>query len=176
MLIPTALTAIYLPSLIKAYAERYRSERSFNLVFNLLLTQVVIASITWIAILYVFGETLLLALFSEEYWDYADLFLTFSLIGLFYALGIASSKWYLVKDMQIFTLYRNVTGAVINVFLNLLLVSEWGAQGAAIGTLVSLIFANYLFDYYNKKTRELFYVKTDALLLRCYWPKNDTGR
>ena len=101
-------------------------------MFNLLLTQVVSASLTWIAILYIFGETLLLALFSEEYWDYADLFITFSLIGLFYALGIASSKWYLVKDLQIFTLYRNVTGAVINVFLNLLLIPEWGAQGVRL--------------------------------------------
>mgnify|MGYP000241727727 CR=1 FL=1 len=87
----------------------------------------------------------------------------FSVISLFYGLGLASSKWYLIHGLQVYTLWRNLLGAVANIGLNIILIPSFGLHGAVYGTLISFIIANYLFDAINKKTRPLFLLKTRSL-------------
>ena len=67
--------------------------------------------------------------------------------------------------LQKLTLYRNLFGAIVNILLNINLIPKYGILGAAYGTLISYIAANYLYDFFNPKTRILFTIKTKSILL-----------
>ena len=53
----------------------------------------------------------------------------------------------------------------INIVLNFLLIPKYGIQGAAIATLTANLVAAFIFDYFNKVTRPIFYMKLQALIL-----------
>ena len=83
--------------------------------------------------------------------------------GVFVFLGVASGKWFLAENMQLYLFLRTFYGMVINIILNLILIPKYGLAGAAIATLSAQFFAAYLSDLFNKKTRPTFFVKTRCL-------------
>lgn len=85
--------------------------------------------------------------------------------AVFVFLGVASSKWFIAEGLQRYSFYRTLTGAILNVGLNLLLIPRYGINGAAVATLVSQIVASYLFNVINKKSRIVFIQHSKALLL-----------
>ena len=84
--------------------------------------------------------------------------------GVFVFLGVASSKWFVSENLQEYSLYRTLAGAILNIFLNYLLIPIYGIYGAAIATLVSQAIASYLFNATNKKLRYTFLLQTNAIL------------
>ena len=61
--------------------------------------------------------------------------------------------------------YRTVSGAVLNVMLNFLLIPRYGGIGAATSTLIAQFTAGYFFDAFNINTRKVFFMKTKSLFL-----------
>ena len=86
--------------------------------------------------------------------------------GIFVSLGVASGKWFVIENFQLLSFYRTFAGAVINILLNLYLIPIYGVAGAAIATLISQIFAAYIWDLFNIRTKNMFYMKTKSLLLK----------
>jgi len=85
--------------------------------------------------------------------------------GVFVFLGVASSKWFLSENLQKYSFYRTLAGAIINIILNYILIPKYGIYGAAFATLVSQAVASYLFNITNKKLRYTFLLQTNAFLL-----------
>jgi O-antigen/teichoic acid export membrane protein len=85
--------------------------------------------------------------------------------GVFVFLGVASGKWYVSENLQRFAFSRTFYGAIVNIFLNILMIPKFGINGAAIATLISQIVAAYIADLFSKKTRKNFIMKTKSLLL-----------
>jgi len=83
--------------------------------------------------------------------------------GVFIALSVVSAKWYISENLSYLALYRNVSGAIVNVILNLWLIPGYGVKGAAIATLVSYCMTSYIFDIFNYKTRKTFLQKTYSM-------------
>ena len=54
---------------------------------------------------------------------------------------------------------------IANIFLNLLFIKKYGIQGVAVATLISQIIAAYMFDLFNKNTRNLFLLKIKSLFM-----------
>ena len=86
--------------------------------------------------------------------------------GVFVSLGVVSSSWLINENMQRVTLYRTLSGAIVNVVLNLVLIPIYGLLGAAIATVISYTIAGLLFDLFNKKTRIMFRMKVNAILFK----------
>ncbi|WP_010179989.1 flippase [Glaciecola sp. HTCC2999] len=84
--------------------------------------------------------------------------------SVFVFLGVASSKWFIVEGLQKYSLYRTLFGAILNILLNFVLIPMYGIYGAAVATLLSQIFACYLFNVVNRKSRRTFVLHTNALL------------
>lgn len=53
---------------------------------------------------------------------------------------------------------------IINVVLNFVLIPRYGVQGAAVATLAANFMAAFLFDFFNKKTKKVFYMKLKAFI------------
>jgi PST family polysaccharide transporter len=58
-------------------------------------------------------------------------------------LGVASSQFLLIEQLQRYSFYRTLIGLITNVALNYLMIPYLGAKGAAIATLVSYFIATY---------------------------------
>lgn len=68
-------------------------------------------------------------------------------------LGGARDIWILAENKQKHLLAINVVGAIINVILNYILIPLLSACGAAIASLVTQLFINYIFVLIYKPTR-----------------------
>lgn len=77
-------------------------------------------------------------------------FTTFSFIGSI------RNIWILAKGQQKWLWLINVSGAVINVILNLVLINQMGVIGAAIASLVSQFVSNIAASYVIRDTRDNF--------------------
>lgn len=67
-------------------------------------------------------------------------------------LGMASSQYLLVEQLQKISFYRTLIGLLCNIALNLMLIPRLGAIGAAIATVVSYFIATFSLVFF-KSTR-----------------------
>ncbi len=84
--------------------------------------------------------------------------------GLFVFIGVGTSHWFVAEGMQRFLMMRTLSGAVLNLILNLLLIPKYGALGASVATLLAQILVTYLTNGLFGRTREVFRLQTRALL------------
>lgn len=84
--------------------------------------------------------------------------------GIFVFLGVASGKWFINENLQRLSFWRTLYGMLINIILNFFLIPKYGIQGAAYTTLISQAVAAYLFDFFNSKTRRMFFMKTKTII------------
>jgi O-antigen/teichoic acid export membrane protein len=82
-------------------------------------------------------------------------------------LAIVSGKYLVNSGQQKITMKRHIVGVLFNIPLNYFLIPIYGIDGAAVASLISLVFSNYVFDYFSKSTRLIFIQKTKSLCF--YW-------
>ncbi|MBL0687522.1 MAG: flippase [Sulfurospirillum sp.] len=85
--------------------------------------------------------------------------------GVFVFLGVASGKWFVNENLQMLSFWRAFYGMLINIILNIFLIPKYGIYGAAIAILLSQVVAAYIFDFFHYKTRNMFIMKTKAILI-----------
>jgi PST family polysaccharide transporter len=86
--------------------------------------------------------------------------------GLFVCLGLAQNTWLLNEGLTRFTLASTALGAALNVALNLVLIPDYGAFGAAIATLVSYGITVVVIGFLYAPTRPMGWMILKAMLLR----------
>ena len=105
-------------------------------------------------------------LYGEKYIGAGQVLMIQTWAGVFVFLGVASSSWLTSENLQTIAFYRTLAGAIINIVLNLFLIPIYGIVGAAIATLVSYMFAGFLFDLFNSNTKKIFLMKVFAFALK----------
>ena len=78
-------------------------------------------------------------------------------------MGVANEHWYIDKNYQKYYALYVFLGALVNIFLNLILIPKFGISGAAYSTLLTYLLIIFLFDIINKRTRKLFKIKFKSL-------------
>lgn len=63
-------------------------------------------------------------------------------------IGSLSSRLYIVRNQGNLILYRSISGLILNVILNLLLIPNHGAYGAAIATVASQFFTSFIANFF----------------------------
>lgn len=159
--IPTLITSSLFPAIVNA-------KQNSKALYHGRLQRLYIL-VVWIAIGIAVPMTFLanwvvIFLFGHIYEQAGGLLVVHIWTGIFVSLGVASSKWFLIENLQTLALYRTMFGVVANVAANLILIPRLGVMGAAIGTLIAQLCAAYLFDFLNIRTRELFWLKTSSIL------------
>lgn len=84
--------------------------------------------------------------------------------GLFVGLGVASNIWLNIENLNHLAMQRTFLGLVTNIVLNFLLAKKYGVVGVAFATLLSQMMATLIFDWFNKKTREQFFLKLSSFV------------
>ncbi|MEY8211133.1 MAG: flippase [Gammaproteobacteria bacterium] len=124
----------------------------------------------WLAILIMvpilfFSDEIVWLLFGYAYNQSGAVLSIHILAMVFIFLGVPSSKWGVVENMQKHAFYRSLAGLVLNLALNYFLIPMYSTQGAALATLISYSFAAYFYNLTDRRLFVLFSLQTNALLL-----------
>lgn len=159
--IPMAIVASVFPSIVDA---KKKSEEIYYRRLQKLYDGMVILAIVGALPIALASHWIVYFLFGYEYAGAGPILAINVWSAIFVFLGVASSKWFLLENMQRQAFYRTALGALVNVIANLILIPALGGIGAAFATLIAQIFAAYLFDLLNFNTRRSFFLKTASLL------------
>jgi len=161
--IPMVIASSLFPAIISA------KKQSEELYYKRL--QKLYDLIVWIAIAMALPMTFLSdwvvnLLYGKQYSQAGSVLMIHIWAGIFIGFSVVSGKWYISENLTHIAFYRNISGAITNIILNLWMIRIYGIQGAAIATLISYCIAGYLFDFFTLKTRKVFYQKTNALFFK----------
>jgi O-antigen/teichoic acid export membrane protein len=148
--IPIAVTKSVFPAIINAkkISEKLYYERLQKL-YDLM---------TWSAIgialpIMLFSHNIIKLLFGIQYQEAVGVLKIYAWASVFVFLGCASGRWFLVENLQLLGSIYSFLGSILNVLLNILLISKYGIIGAAWATLISyIIITNFILIIF-KKTR-----------------------
>ena len=161
--IPMVITSSLFPAIVSA--KKISKELYYSRLQNL-YTFMVWMSIAIAIPMTFLSDWLVMLLYGEAYIGAGKILMIQTWAGVFVFLGVASSSWLTSENLQIIAFYRTLGGAIINIVLNLLLIPVYGITGAAIATLVSYMFAGFLFDMLNRNTKKMFLMKISAFGLK----------
>lgn len=160
--VPAAIASSVFPAIIKS-REKSVSTYHSDLQKLFLVSVAVSYAIAFATV--ILAPYLIAIMFGTEYSAASSILATHIWTVVAVTLGVCSGSWIFAEARIILSLYRSVIGAAVNATLNWTLIPIFGAQGAAIATLVSLFAAFYLFDLAVPSMRHIFWMKTRAILL-----------
>jgi O-antigen/teichoic acid export membrane protein len=160
--IPMAIVASVSPTII---ATKQDCEKKYIHRTQQLFDWLVLLSISVAIIMTFLSDFVIETLYGELYADASIILSIHVWASVFVCLGVASSQNLLAENRQIISMQRTFAGLIINILLNLILIPNYGAIGAAIATVISQAMAAFVFDLLQKETRMLFKMKLRSILL-----------
>ncbi len=113
-----------------------------------------------------FSKPIIWILYGKEFFDAIPVLSIIVWQTTFSYIGSVRNVWILVEEKQRFLWIINLSGALTNIVLNLLLIPLWGAMGAAIASVITQIFTNFIIGFIMKPIRE-----NNRLMVRSLNPK-----
>lgn len=158
--IPVVITSSVFPAIINS---KQRNETHYYQQLKVLYNLMV-----WLAIAIALPTSILAAriieiLYGADYAGAASVLAIQIWASVFVFLGVASSKWLLNENLQIYTTINTAIGAASNIALNYYLIPLYGISGAAASSLLSFAIAGYLSQALFRKTRGNFIRLTSSL-------------
>ena len=112
------------------------------------------------------GEWIILLLFGDGFAGTGRALAILVWASALSAFGFMSARYLVVEGMERKIARRNWTAVMINIPLNLVLIPEFGIEGAAAATLISLLAVHYFMDILDHDLHALHRIKNRALLMR----------
>ncbi|WP_235871346.1 flippase [Shimia sediminis] len=172
--LPATLALAAFPRMVQLRAEsprRYRRRMQDALdLFAAFGTLVAITSIFW-------AEPLIALLFGAPYVGSVLVLQIYVWVGIVFATRSLLHKWLLAEGFFWGSAMINMTGAVTNIVLNLLLIPRYGAEGAAVATVLSYTLAPLLLAPLVPGLRPVAAMQLKAIAWprRVFWPEGRTG-
>jgi PST family polysaccharide transporter len=158
--IPTVFANSFFPKLIKIKGDGTQ----YKNVCLKLLKVLFIISFSIAVILSLFAEKLIGSLYGHSFIASAFALKISIWTAIFVFWGVAAGNMLVIENLNKHNLYKSLQGLVLNIVLNLILIPRMGINGAAIATLISQIYASYLYYLFSKKTRHIFLLQTKSIL------------
>ncbi|WP_316268723.1 oligosaccharide flippase family protein [Claveliimonas bilis] len=160
--ITTAMTASVGNSLVTENVEKnYRDMRKFNFLFNWIVGFCTCCLLTMY-------QPFMQVWVGEEGVFPINMVFIFCLYFYFLNIGSIRAVYHDAAGLWWEARYRAILEAVVNLILNFVLTSTLGAFGTVLGTLISLVFINYMygaqivFKYYFKGVSVMEYFKDNG--------------
>lgn len=160
--IPIGLGSSFFPNLIKLKKDLSLDyEKRFLLLHGIVF---------WIAL---FGA-LSVQIFAVPLVNllYGDLFESSAMIlkihiwsGIFVFWGVAGGNFFLIENLQKYTIWKSLFGLIVNIILNYLWIPTYGIIGAAVATLISQFCASTFFLVFFRELRPLLRFQLYSLFL-----------
>ena len=96
------------------------------------------------AVIMLFGKYIMWILYGEDYLPAVPMLRIVIFYTVFSYLGAVRSVWILAEGKQRFLWIISLSGMILNVLLNLVLIHFYDGEGAAMATLITQIFTNII--------------------------------
>jgi len=160
--IPGIIVTSLFPKLVevrKENKERYLKllEKTYRLV-------------VWIAIpialfLFSFSDFIVSILYGDKFIQASEILKILSFSIIFAAVSAVFVKMLYIEHWEKKYMYKSIFGVIVNIILNYILISLYGANGAAIATLITIFSINYIYDLFDVELREYYLIKLKAFNL-----------
>lgn len=140
-----------------------KSHESFERSISMLYSVIIYLSLFVCILVTIFSGLIVHIIYGVQY-DPSILTLKIAVWFIpFSFIGSVRDVWLLAENKQRWLPLINLSGAVLNVIMNLLLIPLMGINGAAIASLLTQFFANVIVSYLIKDVREGIYLIKDGL-------------
>lgn len=158
--VPSTIATSLFPAILNA---KQKSEELYlsmlRQLYNLMAKMAFIVAI----LMTFFSRFIITLLYGQEFEGASDVLAVHIWTGVFVALGAVRGKWLVSENLQIMSAKTMSIGALMNIALNIVLIPRYGIIGAAIGTVISYVFAVYFSLFFYKNTRDHFYLLSRVL-------------
>ncbi|OQQ01856.1 hypothetical protein BK412_15960 [Vibrio campbellii] len=148
--IPTTLVLALYPVLIKKYYENENEDIVIH-YFSICVFVTIFISI----IVFFCSGYIVYAIFGTEYSDAKDIVKAHCFIGALAVLGVARSKWLVIKNLHKWIPLFIFCGMVVNIIGNYFLIEKIGPIGAVISTFLAQISVLIVIPYMISDTRNV---------------------
>lgn len=114
----------------------------------------------------IFGRSAIILIYGGQYESSAQILKVIAWYTIFSYLGVARNAWIVCKNKQKYLKYMYFSAAIINIILNYLLIPIWGANGAAIASLITQVCTSIILPALIKDMFPNTKLMIDAFLLR----------
>jgi PST family polysaccharide transporter len=162
----------YFPSVVIVTAFYPLASKYFRIKYNkyydytqVLLTLLIYIGLFVTLLLTFFSGDLVIFLYGTDFIYSSNILLISCWTLSFVYLGLIGTRWYVDHNLNYYAFERILYGLIINVFLNYLLIPNFGLKGAAVSSLIMHTFIGLIYDCFRISTRPLFIMKINALNL-----------
>jgi O-antigen/teichoic acid export membrane protein len=113
----------------------------------------------------VLAGPLVMTLYGAPYANAVPVLSVLVLAQIFVSLGVARTQQLVVENRVVFSMFATTLGALSNVALNLILIPQYGAIGAAWATIISYALSGYFSTVIYGKLRPVFIQLSMSLLI-----------
>ena len=137
-------------------------EKSVSRLYSIIMYLAIAQCIVF----FVFARLIVSVLYGEDYMEAVSVLRFLIFYYVFSAMGLVRNVWILAESKQNYLWIINLSGALLNVGLNAVLIPFMGANGAALASLVTQFFANFVIGFIIRPIR-----KNNELMLKGLNPK-----
>ena len=161
-LLPLAFAPALFPILVRwrKLGPRYYKQQFGRLFLGAALTGLAISLFLTVA-----ARPIVLLLYGPQFLPAAPVLVIHGWATIFVFLGIVQSGYDITEGLTWAATQRAALGAITNIGLNFILIPKYGANGAAMATLISYGCSAFLLNLARKPTRPVFALQLRALLL-----------
>ena len=153
--LPITIMAGIFPKLIE---KKSKSESDYNQYLKKIARAFLLMSLSLSVVLFFLSEMIIGLLFGDGFLASSEILKIHIWSSIFIFLGAILSKWIIIERYTKFSFFQHISGATLNVVLNLILIPRYHGIGAAVSTLVSYSFSYYFCTLFTGKTRRFFYL------------------
>ncbi len=132
---------------------RKKSQEQFERGLLLLYALIIYLALVQSVVVCVFGDVIIRILYGNEYRPAVSILRILVWYTVFSYIGAVRTIWILGEEKHSLLWKVNLCGAAANVVLNYWLIPLWGAEGAAMASLVTQLFANVLIGFVMPELR-----------------------
>jgi len=94
----------------------------------------------------IWGKDIIGLLYGEAYVGAYSALMFNIWTGIFISQAVARGIWMINENLQVYRIYNNVLSIITNVGLNMVLISKYGIEGAAIASFVSIGLGTWIYS------------------------------
>lgn len=134
--VPGAILAAAFPVLL---AKRKQGKQAYEYYLQVLYDVMAWGGLFVAVIVSFTAPWIVERIYGQEYSDVASIWQLQTWAGISVAMSYVHGKWLLAEGLQRIGLFYTLTGCIVNFNINLLLIPQFGAEGAALATLATQI-------------------------------------
>lgn len=147
-------------------SDKKQGSEEYELNLTRLYSLVLYMSLVQSAVFTIFADLIIGILYGKDYAGAIPVFRILVWFLAFAVMGTVRNLWILAEQKQKLLWVINLSGAVFNILLNTVFIKYMGACGAALASLMTQIFTNFILGFIWKPLRD-----NNRIILKSLSPK-----